>query len=69
MRLTRGPYYISTSVDSDTSLIRQMEVTPINSEFHKFALRIFIFFLAFHYFGISLFQYFLAPFPHRKYKS
>ena len=69
MYLTRGPCYISTLLYSDTSLFRQMEITPINSEFHKFLLRTIIFLLTFHYFGTFLFQYSLTPFPHRKHKS
>ena len=69
MYLTRDPCYISTLLYSDTSLFRQMEITPINSEFHKFLLRTIIFLLTFHYFGEFLFQYSLTPFPHRKHKS
>ena len=45
MYLTRGPCYISTLLYSDTSLFRQMEITPSNSEFHKFLLRTIIFLL------------------------
>ena len=69
MYLARGPYYISAHLYSDISLFRQREITPINSEFHKFLLRTITFLLTFHFFGNSLFQYSLTPFPHGKRKS
>ena len=68
MYLTQCPCYILTPLYYDTSLFWQMEITPINSEFHKFLLRTIIFLPTFHYFGIPLFQY-LFTFPHRKHKS
>ena len=47
MYLTQSPYYISTPLYSNTSLFRQMEITPINSGFPKFLLKTIIFLLHF----------------------
>ena len=69
MYLARGPYYISAHLYSDISLFRQREITPINSEFHKFLLRTIIFLLTFHFFGNSLFQHSLTPFPHENIRA
>ena len=43
-----------------------IELIPINLQFHTFLLRAIIFLPTFHYFNTSLFAYFLTRFLHRK---